>query len=218
MTHRPASHTSMRRLLPPLATVTLLAALALAATPARAEIGVAPARGFVPHQVVVKFEGERFARGLALPTGTGVRRAAASLRENPAVAYAQPNYLATASATPVEAPPLLPNDSGTLGTGDPEAATVAGDWSFKQWNFLPWREAPGTEQLFSPGGIDAVGAWRNMEAIGRPGARGITVAVLDTGAAYRDEGRRFRRSPDFDSNQFVPGRDFVDDDRLPLDE
>ena len=31
-------------------------------------------------------------------------------------------------------------------------------------------------------------------------------------------GTRFRRSPDFTSGQFVKGYDFVDDDRLPLDE
>jgi serine protease len=70
----------------------------------------------------------------------------------------------------------------------------------------------------SPGGIDAVGAWKNLEEAGRPGAEGITVAVLDTGIAYRAKGANFRRSPDFSSGQFVPGYDFVDNDRLPLDE
>jgi serine protease len=42
--------------------------------------------------------------------------------------------------------------------------------------------------------------------------------VLDTGIAYRDDGNRFLRSPDFSSSQFVKGHDFIDNDRLPLDE
>ena len=70
----------------------------------------------------------------------------------------------------------------------------------------------------SPGGIDALGAWGNLTAVGRPGASGVTVAVLDTGIAYRTQGRRFRRSPDFTARQFVEGYDFVGGDRLPLDE
>jgi serine protease len=87
-----------------------------------------------------------------------------------------------------------------------------------QWNFLPWEGTPTAALPVSPGGIDAVGAWRNLIAAGRPGASGVTVAVLDTGVAYRDDGSRFRRSPDFAAGQFVPGHDFVGADRLPLDE
>ncbi len=88
----------------------------------------------------------------------------------------------------------------------------------KQWNFLP-SEGEATPLLpTSLGGIDAPGAWDNLTAAGRPGAEGITVAVLDTGIAYRALGSRFRRSPDFSSGQFVKGYDFVDDDKLPLDE
>ena len=94
---------------------------------------------------------------------------------------------------------------------------MPGDWVSKQWNFLPW-EGTGTPVLpTSPGGIDAVGAWENLEAVKRPGALGITVAVLDTGIAYRALGSRFRRSPDFTAGQFVAGYDFVDNTDLPLD-
>jgi serine protease len=46
----------------------------------------------------------------------------------------------------------------------------------------------------------------------------VTVAVLDTGIAYRDLGSSFVRSPDFASGQFAKGYDFIDDDRVPLDE
>jgi serine protease len=118
-----------------------------------------------------------------------------------------------ASRAPV-AQIALANDPGQLSTppGPP------GGWVSLQWNFLPWEGTPTAQLPTSPGGIDAVGAWRNLAAAGRPGARGVTVAVLDTGVAYRDLGSHFRRSPDFAPGQFAPGYDFVDGDRLPLDE
>jgi serine protease len=211
----------MSRRLPTIA-LTLLAALGMA-TPAAGA-------GFAPGQVVVKFDGQRFGRALALPPRIGVREAASALRRSPRVAYAVPNYIATASAT--AAPDVaaasvagqsakaavttagLPNDPGNIAVPrDPPGA-----WVFKQWNFLPW-EGDGTPTLpTSPGGIDAVGAWEHLAAAGRPGAKGVTVAVLDTGIAYRGMGSRFRRSPDFASGQFVDGYDFVDGDELPLDE
>ncbi|MBA3865840.1 MAG: S8 family serine peptidase, partial [Solirubrobacterales bacterium] len=161
--------------------------------------------------------GQASGRALALPAGIGVRRAAAALRDNPRVEYAEPNYLAGASATGTGAAPELPNDPGTLeGTG--ETAAAAGDWAFKQWNFLDW-EGIGTPRLpVSPGGIDAVGAWQHLAEVGRPGAEGVTVAVLDTGIAYRSDLPKTLRSPDFASGQFARGHDFVGHDRLPLDQ
>ncbi len=200
----------MRRLLPILATLPLLA-FAPASAPAAT---ISPAHEFVPGQVVIKFDDQRRGRTLRLPTGTGVREATAALRRNPRVEYAEPDYVATASAT-AGGPFVLPNDSGVL-DGAPEASAAAGNWTFKQWNFLPWEGREG-QLPFSPGGIDAIGAWENLEKAGRPGAAGVTVAVLDTGIAYRDSGR-FLRSPDFTAEQFAPGHDYIDDDRVPLDE
>ena len=52
---------------------------------------------------------------------------------------------------------------------------------------------------------------------GRPGGARVLVAVLDTGVAYRDEGR-YRRSPDFNPRRFRRGWDFVSDDPYPMDE
>ena len=188
----------------------LLTASAVAGSTAAATIGVAQARGFVPHELIVKFSGQRSPLTRELPEGVGVREAVAALRRSPAVAYAAPNYIATAS---VDEPTVVPNDPGTL-TGLPG---VPGGWVSKQWNFLPW-EGPGTPiSPTSPGGIDAIGAWENLAAVKRPGGRGITVAVLDTGIAYRAFGSRFRRSPDFTAGQFVKGHDFVDNSSLPLD-
>lgn len=205
------------RRLQTLAAFALLAAVSAPATivaTAGAKIGVSPAREFAPHQVVLKFRGQRGGRAVDLPAGIGVRSAAAALRSSPAVAYAVPNYIATASkAQPLPASGI-PNDRGPLGRG----AGPPGAWVSLQWNLLPW-SGPGTAQLpTSPGGIDAIDAWRHLIAVKRRGARGITVAVLDTGIAYRSKGARFRRSPDFTAGQFVPGYDFVADDPYPLDE
>lgn len=203
---------TMPRALPLLA-LACLALLAPTAVHAAPRPG-AP-RSFEPRQLVVKLEGQGRGRTLALPRGTGVREAARALRRNPGVAYAVPNYVATASAVSPPARFRLPNDSGSV---DPAVPPGGGGWAQKQWNFLPYAGTPTPRVPLSPGGIDAVGAWANLAAAGRPGGAGTTVAVLDTGVAYRAKGSRFRRSPDFARGQFVPGYDFVDRDRLPLDE
>lgn len=198
-----------------------LAALALLpfTAPAAAKPGLSQAREFVPGELVVKVEGASAPRTVSLPAGVGVRARVRALREQARVEYAAPNYIATASALAV--PFTVPNDPGNLGA-PAEAASAPGGWTLKQWNFLPWAERPGSRIPASPGGIDAVGAWEHLAAVGRPGGEGVTVAVLDTGVAYRaynpGPGRGlFRRSPDFRSGQFVKGYDFVDDDRRPLD-
>jgi serine protease len=211
------------------ALLTLGAALALGLS-ARAEAltGLSPARparGFAPGQLLVKFEGRR-GRAVGLPAGSGVLATARALRANPRVEYAEPNYTATTSAvpSPTPVPPapaeaLLPNDPGTLEASAATAPAVAGDWDLKQWDFLPYAAGTTSREVpTSAGGIDAVGAWANLEAAGRPGARGVTVAVLDSGIAYRSLGSTYVRSPDFSPTQFVAGYDFVDNDALPLDE
>lgn len=203
------------------AVAVLAAALALAQAAAgagrsaAAAVGVAaaaPAREFAPRRAIVKFRSQRSGRVVGLPPRVGVRRAVAALRSAPGVAYAAPDYLATASARTAPEGFELPNDSGSLSrVGEP------GGWALKQWNFLPWNEAAAPALPTSPGGIDAVGGWQNLIEAHRPGAAGIIVAVLDTGIAYRPLKRRFRRSPDFAARQFVRGYDFVAGNRLPLD-
>lgn len=198
----------------PTAAATLLAALCLTPAPAGAATGIGPAHGFASHQLLVKFAASSTARTVALPPRVGVREAAVALRDSPQVEYASPNYIATASETTEEPVATIPNDPGPI-TGPPGPP---GGWVLKQWNFLPWEGVATPLLPLSPGGIDAAGAWKHLEEVGHPGAEGVTVAVLDTGIAYRAKGTKFRRSPDFTSGQFVKGHDFVDDDRLPLDE
>ncbi len=200
-----------RRTLTLAAVLGLLVAAAFAA-PAGAATGLSQAHGFAPHQVIVKFEGEGRGRTVDLPAGVGVRAAASALRGNPRVEYAAPNYIATASEPPFQG---VPNDPGSL---DAVPSSTDGGWVTKQWNFLPWEDTGSDAFPTSSGGIDAVGAWRHLAEAGRPGAQGVKVAVLDTGIAYRTQGKRFMRSPDFTSGQFVKGYDFVANDRLPMDE
>lgn len=205
----------MKRLLPILAAASLLAAL-IAAAPAQAGIGVAPAREFVPRQVVVKFKDAARSRTVSLPRGVDVSEGVAALGADPRVAYAQPDYVATASITEAPSSVELPNDPGTIG-GSGEVPGKRGAWVFRQWDFLPWKSSRLAELPLSPGGIDAPEAWKRLEEVRRPGAAGITVAVLDTGVAYA--GREgFRRSPDFNKTHFARGYDFVENDRTPHDE
>src|SRR4051812_17923659 len=91
-----------------LAIALLATATAVAGSSASATTRVDRARPFVPHELIVKRDGERLPRTRELPDGVGVRQAVAALRRDPSVDYAAPNFLATASAT--EGP--IPNDPG----------------------------------------------------------------------------------------------------------
>jgi serine protease len=73
-----------------------------------------------------------------------------------------------------------------------------------QWNFLP-----GT-------GVNAPEAWAHLLGVHRAGARGVVIAILDTGVAYRNW-HRFHKSPDFAWTHFVHPHDFVAGNRYPLD-
>src|SRR5256885_5381565 len=111
--------------------------------------------------------------------------AIARARARPTVAYAVPDVVAHASqATPPPQSPL---------PDDPGRGTAPGGWQDVQWNFLA-----------SGFGIDAPAAWQHAAAAGHPGASGVTVAVLDTGVAYKASGR-FKRDPDLAGTRFVRG-------------
>ncbi|HET9125001.1 MAG TPA: S8 family serine peptidase [Solirubrobacteraceae bacterium] len=139
---------------------------------------------------VLAHRGSVRARVVRLPAGEPVRQALARLRRHPGVAYAEPDYLARAA--------------GMFFPDDPGAAGVARGWERQQWDMLP-----GT-------GVDAPEAWWNLLADHRAGGRGVTVAVLDTGVAYRNWGQ-FRVSPDLRGTTFVAPHDFVAHNRYPLD-
>jgi serine protease len=179
-----------------------LAALVPAGSAAAAESPEAPA--FVPGELLVRFDDGR-ERLVELPEGVAVADAAQALRSNPAVAYANPNYLAHASSVP----------------NDPGLGVAPGDWRRTQWNFLPCGSLCGQSATPLPfearGGVNAVDAWDVLKLRGRPGAKGAVVAVLDTGVAYMSQRPGYRKSPDFLSSQFLPGRNFVKEGTKPLD-
>lgn len=120
---------------------------------------------------------------------TDVDRALRAVRRRSSVVYAVPNVKARAAA-------LVPNDPGR--------GTTAGGWQRVQWNFV------------GPFSVNAPEAWANLAAVKRSGGRGVTVAVLDTGVAYRAKGT-YLKSPDLRTDQFVRGYDFVDRDPYPYD-
>jgi serine protease len=74
----------------------------------------------------------------------------------------------------------------------------------KQWNFI------------GDYGIGMPEAWALAAAAGAPGGRGATVAVVDSGVAYENQGQ-FRRDPDLHRATFVHPWDFVGRDAHPND-
>jgi serine protease len=181
---------------------TMLTVVASLAAPGAASAAEPP--DYAPGELLVRFDrgGERL---LELPQGVAVGDAAEALRSNPAVAYANPNYLAHASSVP----------------NDPGVGAVPGDWRRTQWNFLPCGSLCGQSATPLPfearGGVNAIDAWDILKLRGHAGAKGAVVAVLDTGVAYMSQRPGYRKSPDFLSSQFLPGRNFVKEDTKPLD-
>jgi serine protease len=129
-------------------------------------------------------------RVLHLAPGVSIASALRRLRAQRDVEWAVPDYTARVAGT------VIPNDPGT--------GRKPRDWQELQWNFA------------GPFGVNAPEAWANVDADGKPGGRGVTVAVLDTGVAYANRGP-FRRSPDLSRYQFVHGYDFVGRSPFPND-
>ena len=166
---------------------------------------------YVPGEVVVQRKGEEFSDTVQVPEGADPAAVAKQLQARPNITAASPNYIARASST------FDPNDQGV----QPWKTAPAGGWADKQWNFLPCSTLcglPGASgQKQSRGGINVLGAWKNLRKAGRPGAKGVRIAVIDSGVAYRNYKTRFRKSPDLKRSHIGNGRDFVDNDKLPLD-
>ncbi len=205
---RPAPAPSRGRL--PLA-LALSGCIVASAAPASASVGTPPPTGYAPDEVVVRYAEDAAPAAIAaarrsagpgadervaprtsvlrIRDGETVSETIAELERRGAVLSATPNWEARISG-------FVPDDPGRDGT--------VGGWQSLQWNL-----APGV-------GIDAPQAWENLIRAGQGGGRGVTVAVLDTGVAYRDQGR-FRRSPDLSRFRFARGYDFVERDSVPLD-
>jgi serine protease len=198
--------------------VAVLAGALLAFAVSTACAGSARAADYVPNQVVVGYRpgpvpsvtqdlatrmgvravaaAEVDSRSVVvdLPPGVTVEQTISKLRQTPGIAYAVPNFIAHAAG--VAPAGWIPNDPGR--------GHARGGWQKVQWNFLPGA------------GINAPRAWANLNADHRPGGRGVVIAVLDTGIAYRNW-RQYHASPDFGRTRFVSPYDFVGHDPYPLD-
>ncbi|MEA2167162.1 MAG: serine protease [Solirubrobacteraceae bacterium] len=177
----------------------LRAAFPLAVAVLMAGAVPATARDYRPGEIVVRYAPKARIASVGRPAGgrtrvlhardDRVRTKLARLRARPGVLTATRNWIAHASFVP----------------DDPGSGSTAGGWEDLQWNFLD-----------AISGVNAPAAWDNLIADGRPGGRGVVVAVVDTGVAYTNH-NRYRASPDMTPN-IKGGYDFVDDDRFPLDE
>jgi serine protease len=149
-------------------------------------------RDAVRHEVGIHSAGTISEESQVVQVDEGASTAStqARLAADSRVEYALPNYVARASQ-------FAPNDPGR---GPP------GHWADVQWNFL------------DPFGIRVTGAWENAIASGSPGGRGVVIAVLDTGVAYRTTSDgRYRKAPDLSRKRFVRGHDFVRHSPFPYD-
>ena len=164
----------------------------------------------VSGEVLVGYSGDAAPQTIPIPDSADPEAVAEKIERTSDVSYAIPNFIASASG-------WLPDDNGV----NPGRRGRWGGWRDKQWNFLPCLSichgSLPSDRPQSRGGINLIRAWQNMRRAGRPGARGVKIAVVDSGIAYRDYGRRFRRNPDLAPDRVLPGHDFVDRDRVPLD-
>ena len=172
-------------------------------------------RGFVPAPGRGQVRGQRRGAGAEPAAGVGVRRGGRGAAAQPAVAYAAPNYIATASATAGAASrPQRPRHRSPAPPGPPGGLGLASSGTS-----CPGRAPRRAALPVSPGGhrrdrrLAQPGRGRAPGRAGRHRRRPRHRHRLP-----RPSGSRFRRSPDFAAGQFVKGYDFVDDDRLPLDE
>ncbi len=165
----------------------------------------------VAGEVLVAYESQTTPATIQIPEAADPHLAAMNIEDSPKVRYATPNYIASTSN-------WLPNDPGV----NPGRKGNRSGWRSKQWNFLPCLSLcnPSSRQSGpeSRGGMNVIRAWQHLRKIKRAGAAGVKIAVLDTGIAYRNKGQRFKRSPDFAADRFLPGYDFVDRDPYPLDQ
>lgn len=208
MARAPQRITSLPRLARGLAAALLLALLwgdaAQAAAPA--------VRG---NEVLVRYRGTGELARIPLRAGLDPRQVARALRAQPELfATAGPNLIARAAAEPtaveaLAAPPLSAQIEPPAGLAGwiPNDVLAGVPWQQLQWNFVGRH------------GIAATRAWDALRRRGssRSGGRGVRIAVVDTGLAYRDRAP-YVATPDLPRARVEPGYDFVDEDRFPDDE
>lgn len=195
----------------PVSTLVVAASLLLFWQPAASATNpISPGQDYVEGQVLVQFTGSGVPEVVPVSPAVNEQAVAEAFEERPGIVSATPNYIASVSR-------WIPDDPGV------NASDVGGraGWQKRQWNLLPCYSLCSPEAASnvpqSRGGANVIRAWQNLRRVGRAGAKGIRVAVIDSGVAYRDFGFGFRKNPDFNARTFLPGYDFVSNDRFPLD-
>ena len=180
---------------------------ALRATRDAAGIPAAAGARYDPHELIVGYRGGAAALIAEIDTETALRvtrsshpeltpyeqllqlppdvtppSAAEQIGHLPGVTKAVPDYVAHIAGQ------WFPDDPGRAGR-------IHG-WESMQWNFL------------AKAGVNAPEAWANLLADHRPGARGVVIAVVDTGIAFRNW-KTFEQSPDFRGTRFIDPCDLV---------
>ena len=160
-----------------------------------------PERSYLPHEVIIRYHPD-------------VGRAQEASVESLAAAV-------VAEVLPGGSKRLQIEDGGSVRQAlaelrdDPRVAYAVPNYVARASAFHPNDRGFPLQWNFSgPFGINMPEAWSLARRWNAPGGRGATVAVLDTGVAYRNLGP-YRRAPDLGA--VVGGYDFVDGDRYPLD-
>jgi len=163
--------------------------------------GGAAAADYVPGQVIVKYKD-----GTTGPAESVVERGTGTDAKQP-IPGGSTQLKITDGASVTQTVDEL--------RADPKVAYAVPNYRAHASVLFPNDPGFGLQWNFSgPFSLNMPDAWSLARQRGAPGGRGATVAVLDTGVAYRNF-RRYRRAPDLRS--FLPGYDFVDDDTYPFD-
>lgn len=137
-----------------------------------------------------------------LEDGQNMDSALKSLRANPLVEYAHPNYILS---IPEKELNRFPEDGLTAEKPDVQAPPA---------EVIPGKADPRLNQAWGIGKIASEEAWKTGK-----GSKDLIVAVIDTGIDYNHEDLSFNvwRNPNPTEND-VTGYDFIHNDGLPYDD
>jgi serine protease len=162
---------------------------------------------YEPHELVVGYRGTAAKLVNEVDTKT---RLHVTLSSRPETTPNERLLQLSAATTPLEAAKVIGRLKGVISAIPDYIAHIAAQffpddpgrghrihgWESLQWNFMP------------AAGVNAPQAWANLQADHRPGARGVTIAVVDTGIAFRNW-KTFKQSPDFRGTKFANPCDLV---------
>lgn len=158
-------------------------------------------------KVIYKSKYNKFLR-LKVPKGKSIDKMIKTYSLNEDVLYAEPNYMATAFYTP----------------NDEYYNTFEYQWNFKDQGLV--YNPIDKEWKNNLGGINVTDGWdlfpdaKNSSLV-LAGNPSVIVAVVDTGVAYTEKGRHYKKAPDLFQTIFVSSSDmydFINSDNEPLDD